>query len=304
VAYGPSGVGKSLALAALAVAVATGSTFCERAVKRGSVLFIALERAGVTLRRLHGAADGNPLPVAVWQEPLDLCKIESTDLLVDTISEVEMKTELPVEMIVIDGIVQAIPGADENSVRDMGVAVATLNAVIRRTRATIFVITHPRKNARGIRGSSVLDAAADAILAFGRDQNGPFFGVEKLSDGTREPRRIRFQIDETTTPDGYKTACFAATGLATPNLTRQKNDPASVRLPSDSRTALGVLVRLVEGNGSANIEDWREQTYAALGSRSQDALRRAFLTARQRLLSNGWITTDGQSVSVNKREDA
>src|SRR5262245_44013426 len=89
--FGPPDSGKSCAILDAGCHVAAGLDYCGRKVKRGAVLYVALERGAVTKRRIlawckhHGVAD---IPLAIVAEAVDLRTGEvDTDRIIDTARE-------------------------------------------------------------------------------------------------------------------------------------------------------------------------------------------------------------------------
>jgi hypothetical protein len=66
------------------------------------------------------------------------------------------------QIIVIDTLARCTPGVDENTSKEMGVIVEVLAEMA--GHALVVVVHHGRKNGPGMRGSSVLLAAADTVL--------------------------------------------------------------------------------------------------------------------------------------------
>jgi putative DNA primase/helicase len=60
----------------------------------------------------------------------------------------------PVKLIVFDTLSRCIPGAEENSAKDLGEALAACDELRLRTQATVMLLHHPRKDGLSERGSS------------------------------------------------------------------------------------------------------------------------------------------------------
>lgn len=68
-----------------------------------------------------------------------------------------------VKVVVIDTLARATVGLEENSAKDMGVAMAALKRIADATGAAVIVVHHTGKSG-GYRGSSAIEAAADAMI--------------------------------------------------------------------------------------------------------------------------------------------
>jgi hypothetical protein len=76
-------------------------------------------------------------------------------------------------LVVIDTLAHAIPGADENSAKDMGVAISNLIRIKQQLNATVLVVHHTGKDAsKGARGSSSLKAAVDTEISVTASRGG------------------------------------------------------------------------------------------------------------------------------------
>jgi hypothetical protein len=76
-------------------------------------------------------------------------------------------------LVVIDTLAHAIPGADENSAKDMGVAISNLIRIKQHLNATVLVVHHTGKDAsKGARGSSSLKAAVDTEISVTASRGG------------------------------------------------------------------------------------------------------------------------------------
>lgn len=87
--------------------------------------------------------------------------------------------ELGAKVVTFDTLARCMPGADENSSRDMGLAVAAIDRARDALGATAAVVHHPGKDAsKGGRGSSALAGAIDTELVVSRISNVVTLKVE------------------------------------------------------------------------------------------------------------------------------
>lgn len=75
-------------------------------------------------------------------------------------------------LVVIDTLARATAGADENSVKDMGRAVAASDAIREQSGASVLLVHHTGKDGLNYRGSSAIEGAADAMLHMAKTDSG------------------------------------------------------------------------------------------------------------------------------------
>ena len=160
----------------LAAHVALGWQWCGRDVRRGPVLYLALEGGlGISERveafRRHHEVELRDGDVYVWPSAFDL--YHSGEDVDDLVERARAVVGDRVELIVIDTWFRAMAGGDENSSVDTGQALINVDYLRQQTGAHVMVIHHVGKDERrGARGHSSLRAAADTEIQ-----------VEKIDDG-------------------------------------------------------------------------------------------------------------------------
>jgi hypothetical protein len=169
VCYGPSNKGKTFVILDLLVCVATGRTFRDLEVDQGAVIYVALEGdAGAqnrieALRRTGRLTNDDPFYFIFV--PVNLMKREHAEMLAESIRQAAERSKMPVKLVAIDTLARAMAGADENSGKDMTIAVESIDAVRAATGAHVLCVHHSGKDeARGARGHSSLRAAIDTEL--------------------------------------------------------------------------------------------------------------------------------------------
>jgi archaellum biogenesis ATPase FlaH len=168
VVYGQSNSGKTFLSLDLAFHIATGRPWMGRAVKGGSVLYIAAEgsrgvRKRILALRKHYAIDDAPLGLVPCAVDLSGQGADVEPLLT-LIAEYEPRIGRPV-LIVVDTLSRVLAGSNENSSEDMTAYIGNVDKIRNRTKAHVLTVHHSGKNhALGARGHSSLRAATDTEL--------------------------------------------------------------------------------------------------------------------------------------------
>ncbi len=131
VLYGPAGVGKSFLALSWAFAVAAGRSWLDYPVTHGAVLYIAAE-GGFGLKprilaQLQRSQFPAGLPIRFMTEPVQIGDEKQAEGLLRAIRK---EFDQPA-LIIIDTLARCFTGGDENSSRDMGIFVATVERLKR-----------------------------------------------------------------------------------------------------------------------------------------------------------------------------
>lgn len=142
--------------------------------KRGlSVLYIASEgsagmyRRIIAWRRKHGL-EGDSARFRMIRQPMSFVSGEDIGRLVATVQADAAAHGLP-SIIFVDTVSRVLPGVDENLQKDMTVFIAGCDRLRAEFGAAVVGVHHTNK-AGAMRGSSVLDGAADSIFRVERDE--------------------------------------------------------------------------------------------------------------------------------------
>ncbi len=205
--YGAPGSGKSFVALDLAFSVATGFTWFNMKTHKGPVVWIAAEAAYAMRNRAraYGQARGVVLDnTDLWviEQTLSLMSSEDADALMHVMAETK-----PV-LIVVDTLVAASGGADENSGADMNKVMDNCRRLHESTGALVMLIHHSGKDAaRGARGWSGLHGAVRAEFLLTHREGSPIRVMEttKQSEGVEgeqypfklQPVPIDFDEDTT-----------------------------------------------------------------------------------------------------------
>jgi RecA-family ATPase len=187
--YGVPGCGKSVLVEDLALHIALGRDWHGRSVRRGAVLYVALERKKLVERRAIAFREKHQIaeaPFAIIGGMFDLRTPQAVNELVVTTKEIEAETGEELVLIVIDTISRALCGGDENSPKDMGAIVAATSRLQSATKAHVLWVHHmPQDGAERLRGHGALLGAMDTTVH-----------VEKLSDDVRSASVIKANDSE------------------------------------------------------------------------------------------------------------
>lgn len=273
--YGVPGCGKSVLVEDLALNVAAGREWHGRQIKRGAVLYIALERRGLVERRAiafrnrHQITD---IPFAIVGGMHDFRQPQTIGRIIETLSELQDETGQATALIVIDTISRALAGGDENSPKDMGAIVAA-TSLLQQTGAHILWVHHmPQDGAERLRGHGALLGAMDTTVH-----------VEKLSDDVRsatvmkandseEGERVTFTLESVEI--GPETAAPVVVA-ADPLIVSATAKKSGRKIPDRARLGLRALADAVNTHGkpappalqlpagirTVTIAQWREELF-------------------------------------------
>ena len=143
VLYGEPGSGKTFVALSIALSVAADHCWCGKHTLGGMVLYVAAEG-------LYGLK----LRVEAYQKKHEL-RAENIRYLgtafnllnddVETLLATLRTAGIRPDLIVLDTLARLMVGADENSAKERGQAIAGMDRVRQETGATVLVIHHTRK---------------------------------------------------------------------------------------------------------------------------------------------------------------
>jgi hypothetical protein len=186
VIYGESNVGKTFLALDLALHVAAGTAWHGSRVCGGSVIYVAGEGgAGIKNRivaiglkapELAACAEGR---FTLLPTNLDLCTGDDAAALIAALSQ----TGVAHSLIVIDTLARSMGAGDENTAKDMGLLVQSVDAIREATGAHVAIIHHSGKDAaKGARGSGSLRAAVDTEIELTRNGDTIIATAKKQRD--------------------------------------------------------------------------------------------------------------------------
>lgn len=279
VLYGPPESYKSFVALDLALSVVFGQAWNGRAVKQGAVLYIAGEGVRGIARRVaawlrhHGLEDANA-PFHLLGTSVNLLEPAQVLKLVRTLEELRRIAEHPFSMVVIDTVARAMPGADENAARDMGMFISATDRVRDVMECAVLGIHHAGKdNSKGARGSSALAGGADAVIRAERLDKIVTLTNEKQKDSDHfQPILLEAQSVDITDELPPRTSLVL---VPAKNLT--ETAPRKAKLTDTEQAALIEINRLLDHPETERITvgDRHGRSVTAV---SRDLVRTAWIT--------------------------
>jgi len=194
--YGATGSAKTFFAIEAALCVGAGRPFLGMKTTPGAVAYIATENPSSVERRIAAVRDHLKIrraEVALVDGGLNLTDPASVERLMDRLSDVARRAG-ELSLVIIDTAAQAMPGADENSFKDMGAFVDACLRIRDELETSVLVVHHSGKSeSKGARGHSSLRAAVDVELEISDDQGVRVVTVTKVRDG-ETGRRFGFKL--------------------------------------------------------------------------------------------------------------
>lgn len=168
---GASQSGKSFLAIDMAMSIARGIDYFGRKVLRGGVVYQAGEGGrGVkkrlrAYRRYHGVDHAENLPFVLLPSPVDLYASEDmTEALIAEIRHWASTFPIPLELVVIDTLSAATPGADENSSKDVGPVLARCERIATALNCHVMIVHHMNAEGSKPRGHTSIFANLDNVI--------------------------------------------------------------------------------------------------------------------------------------------
>jgi len=221
---GGPGSFKSFVAIDMALSIASGVDWHECPVRQGPVLYVCAEGASGMGKRIKAweLVHNQQAPECTY------CVPETVNFLdpgaVEQLCELIRGLPEPPVFAAIDTLARSMPGGEENTSKDMGLAVAAMDAVRREANgATVMVLHHVNRAQGTIRGHSSLLGAVDTELKATKTGMNLTLSCEKQKD-TAEFKPIVLVAQEVTLPDGETSLAFipAQSGISHQSLTRHR----------------------------------------------------------------------------------
>lgn len=285
--YGKSGIGKTFVALDMALCVASGSPWLDtHEVRQGPVVYVAAEgHRGMKTRvaawlRERGLSAQHVDEFRLIGEAVPLANPDDVQALVKQVEEAfEGK---PLSLVVLDTQARCTAGLDENSAKEMGLAVKAAEGIKRSTEATVLLIHHSGYERSHPRGSTAVHAALDAQM--------------KL-DG--QPDALRLVCEKQKDDQEFEDIHLVLMRVEDSLVVMSEQDPtmrlrrAEARLPERAHEALDALRRAPRG---LTATEWEE---------AADMARSSFYEARKTLVELGLAGKEGDlyvPVSIGLKE--
>jgi hypothetical protein len=174
--------------------------------------------------------------------------------------------ELPVSLIVIDTLAQAMGHGDENSATDAGIFTKAMQRVTVATGAGVTALAHPPKSGSGVRGSGALQANTDTTIELSYDAVKKLGTIKALKFRIGNPAKVNATyrleseivgVDE----DGENETVVLATeptsnGAGIVAIDEEGDAPPATDTPADKLEAvMQALTRCADDTAEATGED-------------------------------------------------
>lgn len=200
--YAPAGVGKSFVAVEAALCAALGEQFWhEYFPKDCRVLYFASERVDVIGDRVKASCKKRgvkiPANLFIVGRPRPLQAEGHSQIILDICAKFKP------HFIIFDTFAKMTLGANENDSAEAGLIVENFAQFVEAagTQAGGLIVHHAGKdNTKGLRGSTALIGALDAVWKLEKKEKGLTLSIEKLNAGDT-PLPANFRIVNETMPD-------------------------------------------------------------------------------------------------------
>ena len=185
--WGDSGCGKTWVCMDMLVAAALGTQWIGKSTTQSNVLLIDEEsgkrRLKKRLRRVITGNGGDFLNIPLHY--MTMARLDVRDIL----KMEELKffiTQNNIKIVLMDALMEVIPGADENSVKEMNPPLMAIRNLIEETGTAVVIIHHAGKAKEAknsqFRGSSAIKGASDLMIQVTKDGDDVNLKSSKVRD--------------------------------------------------------------------------------------------------------------------------
>lgn len=206
--YGKPKTLKTFLVLSAGLSIAGGVSWYGRATRSGAVLYVIGEGIGRFPLRVGGWLAEQPDNVAASARARFFCLDRPVQMLheqdvADIARAIDALPERPV-LIVLDTLARCFAGGNESEAEDMTRFVAGVDELRARFGATVGIVHHSVKDGTSLRGSSVLEAAADSVFRVERAGERITLSCEHQKDSAElEPMQfVREVVDLGSDPAG------------------------------------------------------------------------------------------------------
>jgi hypothetical protein len=185
---------------ALSIAAGLPEWWGRKINKHGPVVLLSSEGvADLKLRIMAWERETgisvDDIPFYLIRQTINFMSGADIDKLMRTVQDITDRLGEPPVLINVDTISRVLPGADENLQKDMTLFISACDRVREVFGSTVSGVHHTSRNGN-LRGSTVFDGAADAILSITREE-GSDIGemtakkIKSAPDGWKQSFRLK-----------------------------------------------------------------------------------------------------------------
>jgi hypothetical protein len=275
---GPSGAGKSFVAIDMAMSIATGIPYHGHDVNAGLVILCAGEGfRGIPDRVdawcMHHGVEKSKARLAITQRAAQLFDEVYLNAFYKEIEALVGQHGKP-ELIIIDTVARHMFGLDENSAKDMGALVATVDKLKSDFECSIMLVHHTgHANQDRARGSTAFKGALDTEII-----------VKPLSD-----HDITMKCDKQKDGPPFEQMQFVKTSVGQSLILQQvtlTSGKQKSRLTDNEALAMKTFKATTSkiGSDQVKLDDWRKEFYERHTGDNDKSKSRALLRARTQLV--------------------
>jgi len=194
--HGHPGLGKSTLVLGWLMALAHGQPWIDQPTAPMQVLYVWTEGHHGDVKKRHAAVLAEmrckPSPNYLWEsEPVNLLSDSEVTVLIEGLIAAKHYPEV----IAFDSFHMNTAGAEENSARDMGMALASVYRLREEFNCSVILVHHSRKDGEAERGHTSLKAAVDTQIVVKGSDKSPVIWVN--SEKVRGGAPFHFPLERT-----------------------------------------------------------------------------------------------------------
>ncbi len=303
--YGKPGSYKSFIALDMALSISSGRPWhgyeCEMP---GAVIYIAAEGSRGILERsiawkLHHECELGQF--AVLPLPVMFDEVVMVRAFTDCMERAAEKLGGPIRLVVIDTMARSFNG-DENSAQEVG---AFVNACSRFSAdigdCLVLVVTHTGKEeARGIRGSSALDGAADCHFLVTKPNEGQALVKNTKQKDVEKAEPMRFTMEVVSTGIVDRKGRIRRSLVPILESKGEDADPDADEITvfdhKDSNVLCGMVLGAARDGKKITEDELRKEFIAyvmSAGNKKEDAAKKAWQRTYRRVRDKGGIMKAG-----------
>lgn len=263
IVWGEPKSGKTFWVLNLAFHVATGRPLQGLAVKQGPVVYGCFEGQFGIADRIHAMReylnDGQTFPLVTCKETLVFDKKGRTHRRF-------LKAIRPVQpaLVVLDTLHRSLQGSEMKD-EDMHHYTNCALEISQELDCLVLAVHHPGKNGDGPRGHSSLTGTVDCQLEVWRDRNDMVYSKVEFAKDIEPGHQLRWMpriVEMPKDEDGFTVTTCLLDPVEGPGAAREREKSEQTESPnaptSHELKMLGMLMPLIESDGWAHFDTWRD----------------------------------------------